>query len=91
MSGTWKWFEFPVTDPTFDGGEEGSQGPDRVVAISRNIGQGGTRSFTYCLALTHRDEEVSGALDPCAVVGGGMILEPPSVFSTSNLPPNEAN
>lgn len=49
-----KYFEFPLTDPVFTDGPPQSQGPDRVVAISANIGQGGTRSFTYCLAMTHR-------------------------------------
>lgn len=49
-----KYFEFPLTDPVFTGGDERSQGPDRVVAISPSPGQGGVRQFTFCLAMTHR-------------------------------------
>ncbi|MCJ1462814.1 hypothetical protein MMC07_001417 [Pseudocyphellaria aurata] len=49
-----KFFEFPLTDPVFTGGDQGSQGPDRVIAIAPNVGQGETRQFTYCLAITHR-------------------------------------
>jgi len=74
LAGGWKWFEFPITDPTFIDGPAGSQGPDRVIAISQNIGPGGTRSYTYCLAVTHRDEEVPGAFVPCtAIVHVNMV------------------
>jgi hypothetical protein len=53
------YFEFPITDPVFTSGAQDSQGPDRVIAISPSPGQGGTRSFIYCLAVTHR-----GGTDP---------------------------
>lgn len=76
LAGTWKWFEFPITDPTFTTGEAGSQGPDRVVAIAKNVPQGGTRSFTYCLAMTHRDEINPGDFDPCAVVANVHSVAP---------------
>ena len=49
-----KYFEFPLTDPVFAGGPERSQGPDRVVAISPTPEQGDPRTYTYCLAMTHR-------------------------------------
>jgi len=65
LAGSWKWYEYPLTDPVFDGGAAGDQGPDRVIAISENVGQGGVRSYTYCLAITHRGTEVDGAFDPC--------------------------
>jgi len=65
LAGGWKWFEFPITDPVFTGGDSGSQGPDRVIAISQNAGQGGTRSYIYCLSVTHRGTAVDGAFDPC--------------------------
>lgn len=42
-----------------------SQGPDRVIAISAPIGQGGTRTFTYCLAVTHRGAATAAAFVPC--------------------------
>ncbi|KAL9070131.1 MAG: hypothetical protein Q9161_005083 [Pseudevernia consocians] len=57
-----KYFEFPLTDPVFTSGPAGSQGPDRVVAISPTPGQGQTRTFTYCLAMTHRGG--TGPSDP---------------------------
>lgn len=65
LAGNWKWFEFPITDPTFVTGPAESQGPDRVIAISENPGQGGTRLYTYCLAMTHRGTVINGAFDPC--------------------------
>ncbi|KAI0468724.1 hypothetical protein F4859DRAFT_516884 [Xylaria cf. heliscus] len=49
-----KYFEFPLADPMWTGGAERSQGPDRVIAIAKNPGQGKPRSFTYCLSITHR-------------------------------------
>lgn len=55
-----KFFEFPLTDPFYDGSQD--QGPDRVIAISPNITPGGTRTFTFCLAITHRGG--TGPLDP---------------------------
>ncbi|KAI8631827.1 hypothetical protein F5Y19DRAFT_472711 [Xylariaceae sp. FL1651] len=60
----YKFFEFPITDPVFSGGDQGSQGPDRVIAIAQNPGQGGTRSYTYCLAITHRGIN-GGGFQPC--------------------------
>ncbi|KAI3325925.1 hypothetical protein HD806DRAFT_552318 [Xylariaceae sp. AK1471] len=56
----YKFFEFPLTDPVFAGSDQGGQGPDRVIAIAQNPGQGGTRSYTYCLAVTHRGGSGSG-------------------------------
>ncbi|KAI1746440.1 hypothetical protein F4782DRAFT_546148 [Xylaria castorea] len=50
----YKYFEYPLADPMWAGGAERSQGPDRVIAIAQNAGQGGTRSYTYCLSITHR-------------------------------------
>ena len=47
-----EFFEFPLDMTVFTGGAQGSQGPERVVAISPNPGQGGTRTYTYCLAMT---------------------------------------
>ncbi|KAE8381113.1 hypothetical protein BDV26DRAFT_289816 [Aspergillus bertholletiae] len=49
-----KYFEFPLADPVWNGGAQGSQGPDRVIAIAPNVGQGQTRSYTYCVSITHR-------------------------------------
>ena len=66
LAGTWKWFEFPITDPVFAGAQPaGAQGPDRVIAISQNPGQGGARTYTYCLAVTHRGVATNGGFDPC--------------------------
>ena len=59
-----KYFEFPISDPLWTGGGRGSQGPDRVIAISPSPGQGGVREYTYCLALTHRGMAAS-AFQPC--------------------------
>ena len=43
-AGSSKWFEFPITNPTFAGcPDQGYQGPDRVLAILQNIGPGGGR------------------------------------------------
>lgn len=62
-----KYFEFPLTDPVFAGGDAASQGPDRVIAISPSPGQGGTRTFTYCLAITHRGgtSDTDPSFRPC--------------------------
>lgn len=62
-----KYFEFPLTNPTFDGGDARSQGPDRVVAISPSPGQGGTREYTYCLSVTHRGgtSDTDASFRPC--------------------------
>lgn len=66
LAGSNKWFEFPITDPVFAGNQPATaQGPDRVIAISPNIGPGGIRTYTYCLAVTHRGTAVDGAFDPC--------------------------
>lgn len=59
-----KFFEFPLTDPVFTHAPRGSQGPDRVVAIAPNPGQGKPRTFTYCLAITHRGQP-EGSFTPC--------------------------
>ncbi|KAL8990077.1 MAG: hypothetical protein Q9177_001185 [Variospora cf. flavescens] len=76
LAGRWKWFEFPLTDPTFAGrGPQGSQGPDRVIAIAKNIGQGGTRSFIYCLAVTHRGAQKPGDFNPCPAIASINELE----------------
>lgn len=64
LAGTHKWYEFPLTVPLFTGGPVDSQGPDRVVAIAPNVGQGQRLQFTYCLAMSHRG--LSGSdFDPC--------------------------
>ncbi|KAH7372254.1 hypothetical protein BKA66DRAFT_513830 [Pyrenochaeta sp. MPI-SDFR-AT-0127] len=55
-----KFFEFPLANPVWNGGAQGGQGPDRVIAISPNIKQGETRTFTYCTAITHRGGAGSG-------------------------------
>lgn len=62
-----KYFEFPLADPVFNGGPPESQGPDRVVAISPSPGQGGTRHFTFCLVATHRGGTGpgDGSFRPC--------------------------
>ena len=49
-----EYFEFLLTDPVIIGGAAQSQGKDRVIAVSPNPGQGGTRTFTCCMVLTHR-------------------------------------
>lgn len=64
LTGSHKWYEFPITDPLFAGGDAASQGPDRVVAIAPNAGQGQQLQFTYCLAMTHRGQ-AGGAFGPC--------------------------
>ncbi|PSN75120.1 hypothetical protein BS50DRAFT_596213 [Corynespora cassiicola Philippines] len=65
-----KFFEFPLTDPAFTGGAQASQGPDRVIAIAPNVGPGQTRTFTYCLAVTHRGGGGmgDGSFRPCTNV-----------------------
>ncbi|KAI1152342.1 hypothetical protein F4825DRAFT_476002 [Nemania diffusa] len=50
----YKFFEYPLADPMWAGGEATTQGPDRVIAIAQNPGPGGARSYTYCLSITHR-------------------------------------
>ena len=65
LAGSRKWFEFPITDPVFTGGLANSQGQDRVIAVSPIIGQGETRSFTYCMVITHRNVIKNGAFKPC--------------------------
>ena len=69
-----KLFEFPLTIPTFAGGLHRSQGPDRVIGISPTPGQGKPRSFTFCLAISHRggtgDEDAS--FRPC-------VPQPPEI------------
>lgn len=65
QTGSHKWFEFPLVDPPWYGGDAESQGPDRVVAIAPNVGQGGVRQFTYCLSVTHRTASPKGAFIPC--------------------------
>ena len=64
-----KFFEFPLDMTILTGCAQGSQGPDRIVAISPNPGQGGTRTYTYCLAMTHR---------------GGTSPSDPSFFPCTN-------
>ena len=58
------FFEFPLDMTVFTGGPQ-----DRVFAISPNPGQGGTRTYTYCLAMTHR---------------GGTSPSDPSFFPCTN-------
>lgn len=72
LAGQYKWFEFPLLDPVFGpGGDQGSQGPDRVVAISQNIGPGGVREFTYCLSISHRGFPMGDPrFNPCHVIAG---------------------
>jgi hypothetical protein len=61
-----KYFEFPITDPVFTGGGgQRSQGADRVLAISPSPGQGGARTFTYCLAITHEGAPRNGGFVTC--------------------------
>lgn len=55
--------EFPITDPVFTGGDPGSAGLDRVVAITTNTTIK-PRPFTYCLAMTHRGV-APGQFTPC--------------------------
>jgi len=67
----YKFFEFPITDPVFAGSlPPEAQGPDRVIAIAQNIGQGNQRSFTYCLAITHSGGfgMKDGSFRPCTSV-----------------------
>ncbi|KAM0796185.1 hypothetical protein BDR22DRAFT_868420 [Usnea florida] len=69
-----KYFEFPLTVPVFVGGVAGSQGPDRVVAISPSPGQGGARTYMYCLAMTHRGGTGPGdaSFRPCTNAVSGV-------------------
>ena len=62
-----KYFEFPLSIPTFAGGAERSQGPDRVIGISPNPGQGKPRSFQFCLAISHRggNDPMDPSFRPC--------------------------
>ncbi|KAH9869005.1 hypothetical protein J1614_008082 [Plenodomus biglobosus] len=48
-----KFFEYPLMNPTWTGSAQGGQGPHRIISIAPNVGPGGTRQFTYCLAITH--------------------------------------
>lgn len=78
-----KYFEFPLTIPVFTGGEAKSQGPDRVVAIAPNPGQGHLRGFYFCLAMTHRggDHETDPRFFPCESASMDECRSPTANFA----------
>ncbi|CBX90790.1 hypothetical protein IAQ61_002272 [Plenodomus lingam] len=49
-----KYFEYPLANPVWTGGPQTSQGPHRIISIAQNVGPGGSRTYTYCTAITHR-------------------------------------
>ena len=67
-----KFLEFPLNMPVFTGGDRESQGPGRVIPISPSPGQGIPRTFTYCLAITHRGGKghEDSPFRPCTIVWG---------------------
>ena len=71
FAGTWNWFEFSITDPTFAGDNESrDQDPDHVIGNSDNLGPSGEvdREFTYSMVVTHGGATPTGAFDVCRAI-----------------------
>jgi hypothetical protein len=55
------YFEFPITDPAFNGGDPG---PDRLIAIAEGT-KPDLKNAVYCLSLTHREAATKNAFNLC--------------------------